>query len=150
MAQAILLREVPSLGEAGEVVEVSSGYLRNYLAPRGLAQMATKGAVEDARRRLEAAERVLREQEARSEEIAALLAKTVLTIGHQAGPDGRLFGSVSAREIAEAIAEARGISIDPKRVRLEQPIREVGTFLVEVEVPGGRIATIKTIVTEGG
>src|SRR5689334_21721795 len=109
MAQAILLKEVEGLGAAGEAIEVSPGYLRNFLVPRKLAQPATKGALEEAQRRREAAEKAEREALERAGETAALLSRTVLTITHRAGEDGKLFGSVTAKEIAEAIAEARGL-----------------------------------------
>jgi large subunit ribosomal protein L9 len=148
MAQAILLKDVENLGSAGEPVDVSSGYLRNYLIPRKLAQPATKGALEDAERRREAAERAEREQAERAAETAALLSKTVLTISHRAGEDGKLFGSVTSKEIADAIREARGLRVDRRRIRLDDPIREVGTYMVEVEMAGGETATVKTIVAE--
>ncbi len=148
MAQAILLKEVDGLGAVGEAVEVSPGYLRNYLVPRKLAQPATKGALEEAERRREATEKAEREALARAGETAALLSKTVLTITHRAGEDGRLFGSVTSKEIAEAIAEARGLRIDRKRIRLDEGIREIGTYMVEIEVPGGATASVKTIVAE--
>ena len=148
MAQAILLKDVESLGEAGEAIDVSPGYLRNYLLPRKLAQPATAGSLEEARRRQEAAERAAREASERAEENAALLAKTVLTIQHRAGEDGRLDGSVTATEIAEAITEARGMRVDRKRIRLDDPIRELGTYMVEIELGGGATARIKTIVAE--
>lgn len=148
MAQAILLADVADLGEAGDAVDVSPGYLRNYLVPRKLAQPATRGALEEASRRREAAERAAREAEERAEETAALLSKTVLTIQHRAGEDGKLYGSVTNAEIAEAIAAARGLRVDRKRINLPEPIRETGTYMVEVEVPGGRTASVKTIVAE--
>ncbi len=148
MAQAILLKEVEGLGGAGEAIDVSPGYLRNYLVPRKLAQPATKAALEEAERRRVAAEKAAREALERAGETAALLSKTVLTITHRAGEDGRLFGSVTAKEIAEAIQEARGIRVDRKRIRLEDGIREVGTYMVDVEVPGGAVASVKTIVAE--
>ena len=148
MAQAILLKDVEDLGKAGEAVDVSPGYLRNYLQPRKLAQPATAASLEDARRRREAADRAAREAAERAEETAALLSKTVLTIQHRAGEDGKLYGSVTTKEIAEAIAEARGLKIDRKRIRLEDPIREVGTYMVEIDVAGGASARIKTIVAE--
>jgi large subunit ribosomal protein L9 len=146
MAEAILLKDVENLGSAGDAVDVSPGYLRNYLQPRKLAQPATKGALEEAQRRREAAERAAREAEERAGETAALLAKTVLTIQHRAGEDGKLFGSVTNAEIAEAISEARGLRVDRKKIRLEDPIREVGTYMVEIEVGGGTTAKVKTIV----
>jgi large subunit ribosomal protein L9 len=148
MAQAILLADVEDLGQRGDAVEVSSGYLRNYLIPRKLAQPATKGALAEAQRRREAAERAAREAEERAAQNAALLSKTVLTIHHRAGADGKLFGSVTGKEIAEAIRDARGIKVDRRKVRLDQPIHQVGTYMVEVEVAGGAIATVKTIVAE--
>ena len=120
MAQAILLKDVEGLGDAGDAIDVSPGYLRNYLVPRKLAQPATKGALEEAQRRREAADRAAREALERAGETAALLSKTVLTITHRAGEDGRLFGSVTSKEIAEAIQEARGLKIDRKRIRLEE------------------------------
>jgi large subunit ribosomal protein L9 len=146
MAEAILLKDVENLGSAGDAVDVSSGYLRNYLQPRKLAQPATKGALEEAQRRREAAERAAREAEERAGETAALLSKTVLTIQHRAGEDGKLFGSVTNAEIAEAISEARGLRVDRKKIRLDEPIREVGTYMVEIEVGGGTTAKVKTIV----
>ena len=148
MAQAILLKDVESLGKAGEAIDVSPGYLRNYLLPRKLAQPATAGSLEEARRRQEAAERAAREASERAEENAALLAKTVLTIQHRAGEDGKLFGSVTSAEIADAINEARGLRVDRRKIHLEEPIRAIGTYMVDVEVSGGAIAKVKTIVAE--
>jgi len=148
MAQAILLKDVDSLGQAGEAIDVSPGYLRNYLLPRKLAQPATAGALEEARRRAQAAEQAAREASERAEENAALLGKTVLTIQHRAGEDGKLYGSVTTKEIAEAIAEARGLRVDRKKIRLDDPIREVGTYMVEIDVGGDATTRIKTIVAE--
>jgi large subunit ribosomal protein L9 len=148
MAQAILLKDVEDLGAAGEAVDVSPGYLRNYLQPRNLAQPATQASLEDAARRKEAAERRAREAAERAGETAALLSKTVLTIQHRAGEDGKLFGSVTNAEIADAISEARGLRVDRRKINLEDPIREIGTYMVEVEVGGGEVARVKTIVAE--
>jgi large subunit ribosomal protein L9 len=148
VAQAILLSDVEGLGETGEAIDVSPGYLRNYLVPRRLAQPATERSLEDARRRREAAERAAEEAAERAEQTAALLSKTVLTIQHRAGEDGKLYGSVTSAEIADAISEARGLRIDRKKIRLADPIREVGTYMVEIEVSGGAVAKVKTIVAE--
>ena len=148
MAQAILLTDVDELGRRGDAVDVSSGYLRNYLVPRKLAQPATDAALVEAQRRREAAERAEREAAARAEQTAALLSKTVLTIHHRAGEDGKLFGSVTAKEIAEAIRDARDLRIDRRKIRLEQPIHETGTYMVEIEIPGGATASVKTIIAE--
>ncbi len=146
MPEAILLKDVDPLGEQGKVVEVSKGYLRNFLIPRKLAQPATKGAVEAVRRRQEAEERAAREFVERASANANLLNKTVLTIPQQAGADGRLFGSVSAQDIADAIHEARGLRLDRHNVHLPEPIKNVGTYMVVVDVVDDVTATVKTMV----
>jgi large subunit ribosomal protein L9 len=146
MPEAILLQDVDTLGEQGNVVDVSKGYLRNFLMPRKLAQPATRGAVEAIRQRQEAAERAARNAVEKAEENVNLLNRTVLTIPQQAGADGRLFGSVTAQDIASAIKEARGLKLDKRNVHLPEPIKNVGTYMVVVDVVDGVTATIKTMV----
>jgi large subunit ribosomal protein L9 len=144
--QAILLEDVETLGQRGTVVDVSAGYLRNYLVPRKLATPATAGSIEAAKRRMEAAERAEQEATERSRENAAVLGRTVLTIAQQAGDDGRLFGSVTPQDITDAIRDARGIKIDRRKIHLEEPIRHTGTYMVVVEVADDVMATIKTMI----
>ena len=146
MPRAILLEDVESLGERGAVVDVSAGYLRNFLLPRKLAEPATSASIKQAERRREDAEKAAREAEEKARESAAVLGRTVLTITQQAGDDGRLFGSVTTQDIADAIRDARGIKIDRRKVHLEEPIRNVGTYMVVVEVTDEVTATIKTMV----
>jgi large subunit ribosomal protein L9 len=146
--QAILLQDVEQLGERGAVVDVSKGYLRNYLVPRRLAQPATRGAIAAAEQRAAASARAAQEALARAQEDAALLNRTVLTLQQQAGEDGRLFGSVTTQDIVDAIREARGIRLDRRRVQLGEPIKNIGTHMVTVEVADGVTATVKTIVAE--
>ena len=148
MAQAILLQDVESLGERGQAIDVAPGYLRNFLIPRKLAAPATPGALEEAQRRREIAEKAEKARVEREAQAAGLLGKTVLTIHQRAGEDGKLFGSVGAKEIVDALREARDLRIEKKRVRLEQPLREVGTFMVEIELADGSIAAVKTIISE--
>lgn len=146
MPQAILLQDVESLGERGAVVDVSAGYLRNYLQPRKLAQPATSGSIAAAARQRERTELAERESEERAKENATLLGRTVLTIRQQAGEDGRLFGSVTTQDIADAIRDARGIRIDRRKVHLDEPIRHTGTYMVVVETADETTAAVKTIV----
>jgi large subunit ribosomal protein L9 len=146
MPEAILLQDVEELGEQGKVVEVSKGYLRNFLIPRKLAQPATRGAMEAVRQRQIAAERAAREFVERANDNAALLNKTVLTIAQQAGADGRLFGSVTTQDIADAIRDARGLKLDRHNVHLPEPIKNVGTYMVVVDVVPDVSATVKTMV----
>ena len=148
MAQAILLADVENLGERGTAVEGSPGYLRNFLIPRKLAQPATAGALEEAQRRLEAAERATAARIAREAEAAGLLAKTVLTIHERAGEDGHLFGSVGQQQIVDALRDARDLRIDKRKVMLDQPLRQIGTYMVEIDLGDGNIAAVKTIIAE--
>ena len=156
MPQVILLQDVENVGAKGTVVEVSKGYLRNYLVPRKLAQPATKGLLAQAQVQAQAAERAQQQAEMAAQEQAelaaqgqaAILNRTVVTIGQQAGDDGRLFGSVTPQDIADAIKDARNLEIDRRKVHLEEPIRNVGTYMVVIEVETGVQATVKTIVVD--
>jgi large subunit ribosomal protein L9 len=146
MPQAILTQDVDSLGERGTVVDVSAGYLRNYLLPRQLAEPATTASINAAARRQQAAEKAKRDAEERARENAAVLGRTVLTIPQQAGDDGRLFGSVTTQDIADAIRDARGIRVDRRKIHLDDPIRNIGTYMVVVEIADEVTATVKTMV----
>ena len=148
MPEAILLKDVEGVGERGTVVDVSKGYLRNFLIPRKLAQPATKGAVEQALVRMAQLEKAKADAIERAKENAATLSRTVLTIAQQAGDDGRLFGSVTSQDIADAIKEARGLKVDRRKINLEEPIKHIGTYMVDVEIAEGATASVKTMVVE--
>ncbi len=148
MPEAILLKDVDGVGERGTIVDVSKGYLRNFLIPRRLAQPATKGAIEQAQVRMAQLEKAKAEAIERAKENAATLSRTVLTIAQQAGDDGRLFGSVTSQDIADAIREARGLKVDKRKINLEEPIKHVGTYMVDVEIAEGATASVKTMVVE--
>jgi large subunit ribosomal protein L9 len=148
MPQAVLLQDVENVGTKGAVVDVSKGYLRNFLIPRKLAAPATKGLLAQAQQQQAAASAAQQQAQVAAEEQAATLNRTVLTISQQAGEDGRLFGSVTTQDLADAIKEARGIDIDRRHVHLDEPIKTVGTRMVVVEVESGVTATVKTMVVE--
>ncbi len=130
----ILQREVESLGTPGEVVTVADGYARNFLIPKGLAVPASKGAVRHAERlRVAHRDRVQRAV-AEAQETAGRLSASPLRIAARAGDDGRLFGSITAAEIAKELTKATGVAVDRKRVRLADPIRSTGAHQVSVHV----------------
>ncbi len=132
--EVILLRDVESLGQKGEVANVADGYARNFLFPRKLAQEATAGRVAAVRRVLDAkADRERREDE-QAEATRDLLNKTVLSIPVAVGTGDRLFGSVTNQDVADALWAARKIRIDKRKILLEDPIKSVGTYIVQVEV----------------
>ena len=149
MPQAILLQDVENVGERGTVVDVSKGYLRNFLIPRKLAAPATKGLLQEAQQRQAKQEQAAQAARVVAEQGADILNRTVLTISQQAGEDGRLFGSVTSEDIVNAIKQARGLKLDRRKVHLEQPIRTTGTHMVTIEVHDGVTADVKTIVTPG-
>ncbi len=142
----ILLEDVEKLGSRGEVVSAADGYARNYLLPRNLAEEATPGKVAEIRRRQEAAEAKLAKDAERADELVDMIGRTVITITAQAGEDGKLFGSVTSADISEELAKARQVKIDKKKISLEDPIKETGDYMVEVEVHTGKVATMKVIV----
>ena len=132
-------------GDGGSIINVSS-VVSLTPPPASSIYSATKGAVEVIRERQQAAERAARNAVEKAQENVNLLNRTVLTIPQQASADGRLFGSVSAQDIATAVREARGLKVDKRGVHMPEPIKSVGTYMVEVEVVEGVTATIKTMV----
>jgi len=144
---AILLQDINGLGEAGTVVSVARGYMRNYLQPRGLAEVATPARIAEVQRN--EAKRKAAEERARAlaVEQTDLLGRTILTLKAKAGDDGRLFGSITSGDVADAIQEARGIVIDRRRITVDPPIRAVGTYNVPIELGPDLIAEVKTIVS---
>lgn len=144
--QVILKEDVEKIGQRGEIVDVSRGYVRNFLVPRHLAEVATPGRLEEVRREMAEAEERNRRMAERASEVAETLNKSVITIEARTGEDERLFGSVTAANIASAIERARGIRIDRRRVRLEEPIKSLGTHQVPIQVHGDVEASVKVIV----
>lgn len=133
MVQIILRKDVENLGEAGELVEVKAGYARNYLIPQGLALPATEGSLrrieEERRHAIRAAERELEH----AEELAAALDGRSVTFSVLAGEEGKLFGSVTSADIAEALAE-EGLSVERRAIQLEEPIKQLGVYRVPVHL----------------
>jgi large subunit ribosomal protein L9 len=144
--QVILKQDVDKIGRRGEIIDVSRGYVRNFLVPRGLAEMATPGKLEEVRHEMEEAEERDRRMAERASEIAEILNKSVITIEARTGEDERLFGSVTAANIASAIERAREVRIDRRRVRLDEPIKSLGTHQVLIQVHGDIEASVKVIV----
>ncbi|HEX3275464.1 MAG TPA: 50S ribosomal protein L9 [Gemmatimonadales bacterium] len=133
MMDVILREDVRSLGKAGEMVRVKPGYARNYLLPQGLAFEATEG--NKKRIAAETRARGVRSQaeRAEAEQVAARLGAVELTLTGKAGEEGKLFGSVTAQDIAEALA-AKGHQVDRRRIELEHPIKTLGHHTVSIRV----------------
>jgi large subunit ribosomal protein L9 len=146
----ILLQDVEKLGLRGDVVDVARGYARNYLLPRRLAETATPARVAELQR----VEAQRARHEARSadqaEEIAAVLAKTILTFEVKAGPTGALFGSVTPSDVADEIWRTRKVRVDRRKVAID-PIKRIGRYSVPIDLFEDVRVEVKTLVVpEGG
>lgn len=147
--KVILLREVPSLGAAGALVEVKDGYARNYLFPRGLAREATEGAIRAQEQAAHAAQERRARAAREADALARVLEALVLEVPAKAGAEGRLFGAVTAQQIAQALA-ARGHAVDRRQVVLPHPVKTLGIHHVEVRLPYGRTVTLTVNVVPLG
>jgi large subunit ribosomal protein L9 len=130
----ILQKTVERLGDPGDVADVADGYARNFLIPRGLAVRAEKGAVRHAESLKRAHQTRTKAQKGEFEALAARIIQTPLVVTARASEEGRLFGSVTAADIAEALAAQTGVSVDRRDVHLDEPIRSVGTHEVTVHL----------------
>jgi large subunit ribosomal protein L9 len=147
----ILLQDVEKVGLRGEVVSVSRGYMRNFLAPRRLAEVATPARVAEMQRR----EGERARHEARSfeqaQEIADTLSKTVLRFEVNAGPQGTLFGSVTATDVADELWRTRKVRVDRRKIDLPDPIKRIGRYEIPIELFQDVRLEVKTLVVpEGG
>ena len=145
MIEVILREDVRSLGKAGEMVRVKPGYARNFLLPQGLAFEATEG--NKKRIAAETRARGARDQAERTEaqRVAATLGGVALTLTGKAGEEGKLFGSITAQDIADALA-AQGHQVDRRRIELEHPIKTVGHHTVRVRLHADVHAEVRVSV----
>ncbi len=144
--EVILIKDVKGLGNEGEVVKVADGYARNYLLPKGLALQATKANLRILKDKRETMETKAERELAAAEKTASQLERSRITIRRKVGEGGRLFGSVTAKDIAEAVEEALGIAVDKRRIDLTEPIKVVGSYTVPVKLHSEVSAGIKVEV----
>ena len=144
----ILKRDVKGTGRAGDVVKVNDGYARNMLIPKGYAIEATKGNIRSLEKVKEKQAEKEAQQRAAASEKAEQLKKAQVTIVTKSGEGGRLFGSITSKDIADAVMEQTGISVDKKKIKLDQPIKNLGTFHVEIKLYYDINAEITVTVTD--
>ena len=142
----ILLKDVKGTGKAGEIVKVSDGFARNMLIPRGMAKEATDGNV----RSLEKAKAVQAQKDADAKAAAEKLAEELkdkeIVIRTKGGEGGKLFGSITTKDIEAAVKDQLGVKIDKKKMQLESPIKHIGSHEVAVKLAGGVAAVIRVKV----
>ena len=132
--QVVLRTDVADLGKKGDVIDVADGYARNYLVPRGLAMKAGKGAADQAAVMRRSRDVKDARERGAAEEVATRLVPKVITLSSRAGAEGRLFGSVTTTDVAEAVLAQTGIDLDRRKLHLDEPIRVLGTHRVTVRL----------------
>ena len=132
--KVVLRSDVAGVGKKGDILDVADGYARNFLVPKGLAFKASEGAVSQAQAMRRS--RDIRDAADRSaaEDVARQLVPKVITLSARAGGEGKLFGSITASDVVDAVQAQTGIELDRRKVTLEDPIREVGTHRVNVKL----------------
>ena len=144
----ILNRDVKGTGKAGDVVKVSDGYARNMLLPKGYAKEATEGNIRSLEKQKAIAAEKKAEEKARAEEQAEKIAGLSVLIKTKAGDGGRIFGSITSKDIAEALKAQHGIDIDKKKIQLKEAIKSLGTHIVNVKLHPEVTAELKVVVKE--
>ena len=145
--KVILLADVRAQGKKGELINVSDGYARNFLIPRKLGVEATPQMIKELNDREEAKQRRLAEEKKQAQELAAKFEGLVTKISLSAGADGRLYGSVTAKDIAEAFKAQHGIEIDRRKLSIDDPIKAFGTYSIEIQLYTGVVGKINLVVS---
>ena len=146
--KVILKQDVKSIGKKDEIHEVSDGYARNYLLPRGLAAVADAGALNQARTKSEAKAHHEAEARAAAEALAAKIKGQTVAVAFKGGASGKLYGKVTGKDVADVLSKLTGTEIDKKKVEMPASIKEFGTYDANVRLYAGVVAPFKVKVEE--
>lgn len=144
----ILNRDVKGTGKAGEVVKVSDGYARNMLLPKGYATEATDGNIRNLEKQKELQAQKKADDKAAAEKLAAELENVKVVIKTKSGEGGKLFGSITSKDIAEAAKEQTGITLDKKKIQIGSPIKNIGKFTVDVKLYPKVVGKLSVEITD--
>ena len=147
--KVLLLADVKGQGKKDQIVEVSDGYARNFLFPKKLAVVADARVLSESKSKEEARQYKLKEEKAAAKALAEKLASITVTIGASSGGDGRLYGSITSKDIAEKLMQQHKIDIDKRKLVLNENIKAYGTYNIDVKVYPEISAKLKVVVTEG-
>jgi large subunit ribosomal protein L9 len=147
--KVILTADVDTLGKSGELKDVSEGYARNFLIPRRMAVPATGGTYRAWQHDIASREEQRKREREEAEIAAQRISSTTLTMGVKVGEGGKLYGSITAKDIADALAR-RGIEIDRHRIDLEEPLRQLGTYKVAIRVASEMVSEVTVAVEPKG
>ena len=146
--KVVLLADVKGTGKKGEACNVSDGYARNFLLPKKLAVVADTAAMNDLKHKASAREHHLQEEIDAAKKMAASIQGKTIHLTAKAGKEGRLFGSVTGKEVAEVLKREYGISLDKRKVELECPVKAFGSYKVRVKFAHSITAEMTLSVTE--
>ena len=145
----ILNRDVKGTGKAGDIVKVSDGYARNMLIPKGYAKEATEGNVRNLEKQKALAAEKKAEEKAAAQALAEKISAVSVTIKTKAGEGGRIFGSITSKDISEALMEQHKLSVDKKKIQLDNPVKQTGELSVDVKLYPEVTSKLKiTVVAE--
>lgn len=145
--KVILLKDVKKLGKVGDIIDASDGYARNYLFPRNLAKEASDGNLKELGKKKAAEEKKKNEEKQAAKEQAEKINDAGVKIVTKGGDGGRLFGSITSKDIAEALKDQHKIDIDKKKIQLSQPIKQTGSFVIDIKIYPEVVAQLKVEVT---
>ena len=143
----ILNRDVKGTGKAGDIVKVSDGYARNMLIPKGYAKEATEGNVRNLEKQKAIAAEKKAEEKAEAQALAEKINGRSVTIKTKAGEGGRIFGSITSKDIADALADQHKLTVDKKKIQLDNPIKQTGELTVDIKLYPEVMAKLKVTVT---
>lgn len=143
----ILNRDVKGTGKAGDIVKVSDGYARNMLIPKGYAKEATEGNVRNLEKQKAIAAEKKAEEKAAAQALAEKINAASVTIKTKAGEGGRIFGSITSKDIADALADQKKLTVDKKKFQLNNPIKQTGEMTVDIKLYPEVMAKLKVTVT---
>jgi large subunit ribosomal protein L9 len=142
----ILTKDVKGTGKAGDVVKVSDGYARNMLIPKGLATEATQGNIRHLEKQKAIAEEKKAEEKAAAQALAEKINQLTVKIMTKAGDGGRIFGSITSKDIADALKDQHGITVDKKKIQLDSPIKQTGEMAVDIKLYAETLGKLKVII----
>lgn len=146
--KVVLLQDVKGQGKKNDIIEVSDGYARNFLFPRKLAVVADARAMNDVKNKKASEEHKIEQEKARARELATKIGEIKVVIKAEAGSDGRFYGAVTSKDIAEALKKDFSLDIDKRKIELDAPIKAFGTYIVEVKLYAGISAKLSVQVVE--
>ena len=145
--KVILLSDVKGTGKKGQILEVSDGYARNMLIPKGYAKEATEGNVRNLEKQKAMAAEKKAEEKAAAQALAEKVNAASVTIKTKAGEGGRIFGSITSKDIADALADQQKLTVDKKKIQLDNPIKQTGELTVDIKLYPEVMAKLKVIIT---